>query len=130
VGRAHPLVARPVLGGPLTYQDVLDAKMRVLQAGTRDCAGRYDAIALELIDHCMDERRGFRVLDLGAYTGYFALRLAHEFGARVTAVDDFAGLEARCGDHPKIRVIPRRLSPAEVAELGRFEVVLALSVLH
>lgn len=130
MGRAHPLVARAVLGVHMSYQDVLDARMRVLQAGTRDCASRYDAIALELINLRMEERRGFTVLDLGAYLGYFALRLAEEFDARVTAVDDFPGLKARCGDHPKIRVIPRRLSPAEVAELGRFEVVLALSVLH
>lgn len=109
----------------MTYQDVLDADGRVLQPGTRECAERFDAIASRILEADLD---GSTMLDLGAYAGYFAQRAAQELGCKVTAVDDWRGLAGLVVDG--VTVINRRLSPEEVADLGRFDVVLALSVLH
>lgn len=108
----------------MTYQDVLDDQGQPIKAGARDCGGRYDAIAAQL------DGRGFSVLDLGAYAGYFSIRLAHEFDAQVTAVDDYPTLTERCRGWSNITVIGRRLTATDIDELGRFDVVLALSVLH
>lgn len=103
----------------VSYQDTATVK------GVRDCAGRYDMIANEL-----QGMRGFTVLDLGAYTGYFSTRLAAEFGATVTAVDNHNDLHRAVAGHPSITPITRRMSPANVFDLGAFDVVLALSFLH
>lgn len=108
----------------MTYQDVIDADGHLVKAGARDCGGRYDAIANQL------DSRGFSVLDLGAYAGYFSIRLAHDFDAHVTAVDDYPTLAERCRGWSNITVINQRLTAGEIDELGRFDVVLALSVLH
>lgn len=106
------------------YQDTW-MRGRRRAAGTRDCAGRYDAIARQLAG-----RSGFTVLDLGAHAGYFSLRLAEQFDARVTAVDDWPGLSRAVAGEPRVTAVPRRLTPGQVRGLGPFDVVLALSVLH
>lgn len=108
----------------MSYQDVLDAQGQVAQVGTRDCAGRWQAIHAHLGD-----REGFTALDLGAYAGYFSLRLVEEHDADVVAVDNYAGLR-EVGTHPQILVIDHRLDVNQVADLGAFDVGLALSVLH
>lgn len=106
------------------YQPGWDsAKRREVGQGQRDCAGRYAGIVGQL-----HGRRNLRVLDLGAYTGYFAARLADELDARVVAVDDFPALGQL--KHRRIKVINRRLNLAGLRELGRFDVALCLSVLH
>lgn len=89
----------------------------------RDADGRYEAIRRELLGH-----RGFSVLDLGAHTGYFAHRLAEEFGARVAAVDKTRGLEAR----PGVTVYREYWTADQLADVGEgvFDVTLLLSVLH
>lgn len=100
----------------------------------RDCQGRYDAIRGHLqgwlAEHELDHQ--LRVLDLGAYTGYFSTRLVEDFGADATVVDDFAGLPAAVRSNPtvKLTMINRRLGVKEIDELGNFDVVLLLSVLH
>lgn len=95
---------------------------REVGTGRRDAAGRYKAIA----DYLGDDMRGFHVLDLGAYNGYFSRRLTEDFGAHCVAVDDFPGLTGV----PGVKTIHRRLSTNELAGLGSFDVVLCLSVLH
>lgn len=103
------------------YQDVWkDGRLRA--RGVRDCAGRYKLIASILPE------RPFTVLDLGAYTGYFATRIAEDFDARVTAVDDFPGLVEAASD--RVTVMSKRLGVDGLLHLPRFDVVLALSVLH
>ena len=109
----------------MSYQDVLDKHGNVLKEGTRDCATRWDAIAADL-----EGLRGFRALDLGAYTGYFSQRLATEFDANVTAVDNYRPLVQAMNGIDGVQVIDRRLSYKDIAKLGGFDVTLALSVLH
>lgn len=94
---------------------------RTVGTSRRDAEGRYHAIA-----EYLKGRSGFTALDLGAHQGYFSHRLADEFGAAVTAVDDYPGLQPRDG----VTVIRRRLAAGEVTQLGHFDVSLCLSVLH
>ncbi|AEK09402.1 methyltransferase [Mycobacterium phage LittleE] len=92
--------------------------------GERDAAKRCDAIIAYLSRHGFEDDA--RVLDLGAYSGYFSHRLADRFGFRVVAADDNPDL------HPgrNVQVINRRLTPDEIRALGHFDAVLCLSVLH
>lgn len=100
---------------------------REVGEGIRKASSRYDAIAAELEGH-----RGFRVLDVGAYTGYFSLRLAEDFDATVTAVDSYRGLRKALTEaaDPRVTGMYERLTPQAVAELGEYDVILCLSVLH
>lgn len=95
--------------------------------GQRDCAGRYEAIRAELATRGM---HGFTALDLGAYTGYFSLRLAMDFDAKLTAVDNHPALTSAVRHDRRVTALPARLSAAELRALGRFDVTLCLSVLH
>lgn len=113
------------------YQDVLNPDGTVAVAGSRDCAGRWDAIEAFLLDHYHGTPTGLRVLDLGAYTGYFAVRTVTSFpGSTVVAVDNYRGLPAAVAAFPGIRVVARRVDPVEVRHNGPFDVTFALSVLH
>jgi 2-polyprenyl-3-methyl-5-hydroxy-6-metoxy-1,4-benzoquinol methylase len=95
--------------------------------GLRKAAPRYEAIAKEL-----GEARDFTVLDLGAYNGYFSLRLAEDFNATCTAVDDYKGLPAALAEAADERVsgVYHRLTQEEFYALPAFDVILCLSVLH
>jgi len=83
----------------------------------RDCEGRYDAIVPYVPE-------GARVLDFGAFTGYFAHRLADQRNADCVAVSP------EVLPHPNVTIVPRRLSVYGLHALGHFDVVLGLSVLH
>ena len=101
----------------MTYTDTIDG-----DKGERECIMRYDAIRSHLGDtECSS------ILDVGANTGYFGIRLAREMGGKATLVDDCAALpvSGECW-----KTIPRRLSVAELWALPRHDVALALSVLH
>jgi SAM-dependent methyltransferase len=93
----------------------------------RPAAPRYEAIAKK-----MEGRRAFSVLDIGAHEGYFSLRLAEDFNARVTAVDDWPGLRPALDavSDPRVTGLYERLTPDRLAALGDFDMVLCLSVLH
>lgn len=111
------------------YQDVLDDAGNVVRSGSRECASRWDAIYADL-QGTFDTKDIFRVLDLGAYEGYFTRRLLDAYPyAEVVAVDDWRGLPLALAGS-SAAVINERLSPADVGELGSFEVTLCLSVLH
>lgn len=111
------------------YQDVLDEAGNVVRAGSRECASRWDAIHSDM-QGAFDAEDVFRVLDLGAYEGYFTRRLLDAYpNAEVVAVDDWRGLPLALAGSPA-RVINERLSSSDVGELGSFEVTLCLSVLH
>lgn len=108
-------------------------KGRATTQGERDAETRYVAIR-ELLRESIAVT-GLpveRVLDLGAYGGYFSFRLAEDFGCRVVAVDDHPelklGLDAN--QNSLVDGIHRRLTPEDVEQLGDFDAVLALSVLH
>lgn len=98
---------------------------REVGTGQRDANGRYQAISRELQGH---DR--FSVLDVGAYTGYFSIRLAEDFEATCIAADDVPAL--RRLDAPGVTVIPRRLNGLELSRLlfAGVDVTLLLSVLH
>jgi CTP-dependent riboflavin kinase len=106
------------------YQDVW-ADGVVLSRGSRECAGRFSVIAAQLATL----RKPFSVLDLGAAGGYFAVRLAEEFGAAVLAVDTHAVPECS-PSKGSVRSIVQTATPQSLRDLGSFDVILALSVLH
>jgi len=104
----------------VSYQPLWINGKQVSQ-GVRDTENRYLAIANYLAG-----QTEFTVLDFGAHIGYFSRRLAAEFGAACTAVDDHPRLEPTDG----VQVINERLTAGGIRKLGKFDVVLCLSVLH
>lgn len=106
----------------MTYQDVI-VDGEVVRKGSRECASRWDAISGDI------EGFGFTVLDLGAYTGYFTKRFVEEFDAKVVAVDNNKDLRESLEGFD-VKVINERLAAEQIHDLGKFDVVLALSVLH
>lgn len=71
------------------------------------------------------------VVDVGAAEGYFAVRIAEEFGSTVLAIDNNKALLDQLSPwRPFLSVWSQRVSPEELATLPRFDVALALSVLH
>ena len=109
------------------YQDEW-LKGKVARKGYRPCAKRF-AVVREALEGL---RRPFTVLDMGASAGYFSMRLAGEMGAVCTAVDSGESLPrvVEANGDAQVTVVNRRLSLPEIASLGTFDVVLALSVLH
>lgn len=87
---------------------------------------RNSKARLAAISEYLDGRENFTVLELGALDGYFSARLAERFNAQCTAVDDSPHLTAA----PGVTAINRRPGVAEIRKLGKFDVVLCLSVLH
>lgn len=96
--------------------------------GLRDAAGRYAAIAA----HLADTPDGFTAVDIGSHSAYFAMRLADEFGARVTALDGNPDLRAVLEEkpHPGVTGDYRYLTREDIAALPAYDVALVLSVLH
>lgn len=111
----------------MSYQDHW-VKGRLVKRGRRSCEQRYVAIKAAL----NDLPRPFYVLDLGAHSGYFSFRLAEEMGAFVTAVDSCTELSRLAGlnNNRRVIVIPRNIDLAELRQMGKFDAILALSVLH
>lgn len=105
------------------YQPVLDGKGKVVAAGERDCDDRWQAIAAEF--HRLSGLP-FTLLDVGAYTGYFSRRATAEYACRAFAVDDNPKLQPA----PNVRVHRGRVDAGWIARQPRFDVILALSVLH
>lgn len=97
-------------------------KGKEIGTGQRDGDGRYRAIRKYLEDNPIEP--GFSVLDFGAWNGYFSRRLADDFDANCTAVDNVPELEP----YPGVAVINRRIQPDEIT--GTYDVVIAMSVLH
>jgi CTP-dependent riboflavin kinase len=106
------------------YQDLVDDTGRTVQRGYRECAARYDMIHEEL----RGLRRPFTVLDLGAASGYFSIRLTQDYGARCVAVDPTDHVRTARG--LVAAVVQQAVTPEDVRRLGTFDVVLGLSVLH
>lgn len=111
------------------YQDEW-VQGQVVSQGYRECANRYEAVRSELAGLVP----GFTVFDFGARRGYFSLRLAEDLGARCTMMDyegEHMKRAVQRNPDASIRAITRRVeSAADLEDLGAFDVVLALSVLH
>jgi riboflavin kinase len=106
------------------YQDIIDDAGNVLVEGYRSCADRYSVVR----DVAATLRKPFTVLDIGAASGYFSIRLTQEFGARCVAVDRDASVLGATGR--VAAVVNRDVSAEDVRRLGTFDMVLGLSVLH
>lgn len=110
------------------YQDFW-VKGRVLEHGVRECEHRYvpiKGLVLRLGGKC-------RVLDFGAGSGYFSVRLASDFpDCKVVAVDDDVNLKkvVKMNGVSNVEVINSRLNSEEIIGLGKFDVVIAYSVVH
>jgi CTP-dependent riboflavin kinase len=112
-----------------TYQDIW-VKGKVVEAGYRDCATRWQSIAQEVSSIV----GSFTVLDLGAQTGYYSYRLAEQFGARCLAVEPsnpkLTHKVEKDNGNARVTWLRRHLDVKSLLKLGSFDVVLALSVLH
>ena len=93
---------------------------REVGVGLRDCSGRYRAIKNHLPSGPL------RVLDIGAYNGYFCRRLVDDFDAQCVAVDNAPELEP----YRNVSVMSGHVTPMQIRVPGGFNVVLCLSVLH
>jgi 2-polyprenyl-3-methyl-5-hydroxy-6-metoxy-1,4-benzoquinol methylase len=95
----------------------------------RDAEGRY-----MMIRECLEGlvKPGFTLLDVGAQSGYFSVRMADEMGARATAVDCepilLEGL-AEMGPH-NVAGVMKMLQPRDLKIFRPVDVGLCLSVLH
>jgi len=94
----------------------------------RQSAERFAAIKQYLEDHPIEDASPLRVLDFGCLDGYFAQRFAED-GAAVTAVDDSTIFDPAT-INPRITSIVQHVEADEISDLGEFDVVLCLSVLH
>lgn len=107
----------------MTYQDRWDGTETVT-TGYRECADRYRIIAEVLTA----VSKPFTVLDVGAAEGYFAARIADEFGVQVTAIEPRVTLKRHRSQ--RIRWINQTVRPQDLDAMDTFDVVLALSLLH
>lgn len=90
--------------------------------GTRESAFRYEAIKPVL----QSISQPFSMIDLGAHSGYFSIRVAEDFDCWIMAVDK----ERFSIDSERIQTAQARIDEAYLLDLPRPDVVLALSVLH
>jgi 2-polyprenyl-3-methyl-5-hydroxy-6-metoxy-1,4-benzoquinol methylase len=119
------------------YQDAWVKGKRVAK-GKRECEKRYLAIRKELrrLGYSADRAdRPISVLDIGAANGYFSFRLAEDFNANVTMIESSPGIVKwmKLNGNPRVRLIHRTVTARELdamAKKNRYDVVLALSVLH
>jgi len=116
-----------------TYQDEW-VKGRLVRKGTRECANRYAMVK----SVCSKIGRPFSVLDIGANMCYFGIRLTEDFEGCSVMAFEFnmfprrkAVVKANRAD--RVMLLKRKLSIGDVALMSRvcrFDVILALSVLH
>lgn len=117
------------------YQD-LWCNGKALASGYRECADRYEIVR----SFCATRLPArFTVCDVGANMCYFGLRLVEDFPGCTVMAFEFDHFQMRA-EHVKrsdatgrLLLFNRKLSAADVRCLGaihRFELVLALSVIH
>jgi len=113
-----------------TYQPLwIDG--RTVGESIRDAEHRYG-----MIRECLEAGKlavpGFTLLDVGAHSGYFAVRFADEMGAVATAVDGEAALkEGMAAMRPvNVAAVMKFLKPGDLHIFNPMDVGLCLSVLH
>ena len=127
--RAHRL-GHSLSEAVVSYQDVW-VKGQTVSLGERECAERYIIIKR----FCAQYQRPFTVLDVGANMGYFSLRLAEDFDCTVVAIEPQEGIAKvlEANDNHRVVWLKKALTAADLwtlAQVERFDVVLAFSVLH
>lgn len=115
----------------MTYQD-LWLNGRCIKRGERECASRYELVR----QVCALFEGPFTVCDIGANMCYFGIRLAEDFPLCEVMAFEFDHFELRerhlrandvCG---RVSLVKKRLTVEDVLQLPRFDLVLALSVMH
>ena len=102
------------------YQDQW-RKGRLVKAGRRECARRYDAVREAVGSYC---GRGCTVADVGGWDGYFPTRLREDRNLRAEAVN----IDSRAVKLPYHRQM--KVTADNVHEIGQYDAILCLSVLH
>jgi len=120
------------------YQDILMKNVVVARGHGPTCESRYEAIKKVLKK--IDFKRPITVLDIGAASGYFSFRIAHDFDATCVMISDpkydDVDLPKLCEfnkDVGNVILLNKRISADELVALSEhehFDVVLALNVLH
>ena len=111
---------------PIRYQDIW-VRGRRIRRGIRDCEKRYWAIK-----RVAEKIRPKNILDIGADKGYFSFRLSEDFGAKCTMVEqrrDIKGIVI-ANHNPKIKLINKTFSLEGARGLGRYDLILCMSILH
>lgn len=131
------------------YQDIVVNNVVLYETwNSIYCQKRYEIIRDIIYKYgsCTDKK--LHLLDIGAAQGYFSFRLAHDFEIKATLVEDGQSasdaepsasiklLEDLCnlnGGSGDFTVLPSKTDAYELDKLSaykRFDVVLALSVVH
>lgn len=98
--------------------------------GTRDTETRYNTIHAYLSRLTARLKRPITVLDLGANTGYFSIRISEDFRALITAVDTLPALKKIEAQSDRITVKQTTIDRWNLPAFPRHDVVLCLSFLH
>jgi len=118
----------------MTYQDKWGGGV-VLQSGYRECSERYEYVR----DVCRNlfSDRPFHVCDIGANVCYFGLRLTSDFPTCcVSAYENHHGAVAAARRHlaiygnDRIQLSDAKVTLESIQRLGRYDLILAMSVLH
>jgi 2-polyprenyl-3-methyl-5-hydroxy-6-metoxy-1,4-benzoquinol methylase len=117
-----------------SYQDIRLNKKNSFK-GDRNCEDRFKPIQ-KLATHL---NRDIKVLDIGAYLGYFSLRLSEEFKGTFVLIECsnlcLTGLQALCKLQNKKNIIllSKQITLNDIKQLNHiehFDIVIAYSVLH
>lgn len=129
------------------FQDILiNNQVVCLSERSTYCSERYDVIRSIVNNSCTHSNR-IRVLDVGAAQGYFSFRLAHDFDAHITMLENgdsaiegdgnalmlLAYLCKRDDKAKNYRILTAPISHENLATLMRFErfdIVVALNIVH
>lgn len=116
------------------YQDAW-ASGQVVSTGYRECSDRYEVVRT----FCESFQGKFTVCDIGANMCYFGLRLTDDFPGCSVMAFEFDHFEMR-SKHVKnsdktgrLLLLNRKLKASDLlslASIHRFDLVLAMSVLH
>ena len=115
----------------MIYQDTW-TKGKAAEKGYRECAARYEIVKA----FCERFSGPFTVCDIGANMCYFGLRLTEDFpscSVMAFEFDHFAMRQAHVAKTERLILLNRKLSIKDIRELShfcRFDVVLAMSVMH
>ena len=127
-----PAADTPFVPYAYTYQDVW-IKGELKQRGERECASRFEIIK----QFCAQYTRPFTVLDFGANSGYFTIRLTELFNCTVVAIEgDWSAMLCEilgANDSRRVVVLNQMFDLPQLRMLARvehFDLVLAMSVIH
>src|SRR3990167_2396515 len=114
-----------------TYQDIW-VKGKLVSKGNRDCENRYALVK----QFCSQYTRPFTVLDIGAWSCYFPIRLTEDFPNCTAVAAEFTSApeeSLRLNAAERVIWLKKELLGEDLDRLAaveHFDVVLAFSVVH